>query len=258
MGGINEGKIGEDAMSRAIQTLNNYKQKCIDFQTEEIYAFGTSAVRSASNKWEFLMRVKQEAGLIIQVISGMQEAELIYAGVSSGYEFETNGLIMDIGGGSTEFIWADGKGIKEAASFEVGVSRIYQLYQFDDPYSANDISKVERYLDQQIGSFFESVNTDILIGASGSFETFYELVHEQPYPDNVYMELDREQIMPALEKIIHSTQAERDENPHIIPIRKKMAPIAAIKIQWIMRKLDISKIVISPYSLKEGVIETLR
>jgi exopolyphosphatase / guanosine-5'-triphosphate,3'-diphosphate pyrophosphatase len=257
MGGINDGQITIEASSRAIITLKEYKQKCTEMGVDEIKCFATSAVRSASNRDHFLQAVKDEVELTIKVVSGQEEANLIYQGVSSGYTFEENALIMDIGGGSTEFIWADSGGIKKARSFEIGVSRIFQLYEFQDPYSEADVAKVENYLTDQIGDFFKDIQSEILIGASGSFETFYELYYQRPFPDNVYMEMQREQFESAVGRIIASTRMERDINEFIIPIRKKMAPIAAIKIRWIIRKLDINKIIISPYSLKEGVIQSI-
>ncbi len=257
LGGINDGQITFEAKARAINTLTAFKDKCDEMQVEEIHCFGTSAVRSARNKDEFLKMVKDDVGLTIQVVSGDKEAELIYLGVSSGYTFDESGMIMDIGGGSTEFIWSNAEGMVKSRSFEIGVSRIFQLFDFSDPYSQEDIQKIEFYLKEQTTDFFEDVSTNILIGASGSFETFYELVHQKPFPDKVYVELNRAEIMLALEKIITSTQKERDVNEFIIPIRKKMAPISAIKIRWIIRKLDVSKIVISPFSLKEGVIQSI-
>lgn len=258
MGGINENTIAEEAIQRAIKTLLRYQEKTVEWSVDSIYCFGTSAIRSANNQSVFLQRVKEETSLEIEVISGEREAELIYQGVRSAHTFEEDALIMDIGGGSTEFIWADCSGVRKSKSFEIGVSRIYQQGVFDDPYSKKDVAYIENYLEDQVGDFFADVRTNILLGASGSFETFYELIHEQAYPDNVYMELSIGEMMPVLEQIIASTQAARDENPFIIPIRKKMAPIAAIKIRWIIRKLGLTKVIISPYSLKEGVIEVLR
>ena len=94
-----------------------------------------------------------------------------------------------------------------------------------------------------------------MIGASGSFETFYELLSNKDYPEHEYVYLPKAALMAQLERIIYSTKAEREIDDRIIPIRKKMAPIAAVKIRWIIRKLNIQKIIISPYSLKEGVID---
>ena len=92
-----------------------------------------------------------------------------------------------------------------------------------------------------------------MIGASGSFETFYELIYKKPF-SKLYKThfLDFTLMLELLDTIIYSTRAERDINPFIIPMRKKMAPLAAIKIRWVIRKLNIKEIIVSPCSLKEG------
>jgi exopolyphosphatase/guanosine-5'-triphosphate,3'-diphosphate pyrophosphatase len=95
----------------------------------------------------------------------------------------------------------------------------------------------------------------VLIGSSGSFETFYELMEQSVFEaKDKAVEVDREAFERMLQQIIASTQAERDQNPHIIAIRKRMAPLAAIKTRWVLRQANIQQIYISPYSLKEGVL----
>lgn len=255
MGGINENRLSEDAIERAVICLKRFKEKCDEFEVVEINAIGTSAIRDAKNNSEFAQKVQSESGISIQIIDGIQEANYIYKGIAYTYNFETPSLIMDIGGGSTEFIAADKNGVHDLISLNVGVSRIFQLYEFSDPMTASDIQKVEAFLDANEHDFFSRVNCQTLVGASGSFETFYELVHHEKYPLGYEtQELDFEQFKLALENIIQSTQAERDTNEFIIPIRKKMAPIAAIKTRWVIQKMNANKVVISPCSLKEGVL----
>lgn len=253
-GGINDNIIADKAMNRALETLAVYKNKCDELRVNNIYAFGTSAIRNANNKDVFLKRVKEDIGISIKVISGLEEAEFIYKGVSLGHDFHQQAIIMDIGGGSTEFIVANNEGMQVARSFEIGVARIFQKLAFNDPLSPANCAKIEEYLEAETNGFFEQFNLDELIGASGSFETFYELIKNTDYPTNQFVKLSREEMEKSLDLVINSTQKERDENPRIIPIRKKMAPIAAVKIRWIIRKLNIKTIVISPFSLKEGVI----
>jgi exopolyphosphatase/guanosine-5'-triphosphate,3'-diphosphate pyrophosphatase len=255
MGGINENRLSEDSIERAVTCLKRFKEKCDEFGVTEIKAIGTSAIRDAKNNAEFAQKVLSETGIPIQIIDGIQEANYIYKGIAYTYNFETPSLIMDIGGGSTEFIAADKNGIHDLISLNVGVSRIFQLYEFSDPMTETDIQKVEAFLDANEHDFFSRVNCKTLVGASGSFETFYELVHRGKYPLGYdTQELDFEQFKLTLKNVIHSTQAERDTNDFIIPIRKKMAPIAAIKTRWVIRKMNANKVVISPCSLKEGVL----
>lgn len=254
LGGINENRIHPDATIRAIETLKRYKDKATDLGVEEIVAFGTSAIRNARNREDFIQQVKSAVGIDVEVVSGEREAELIYKGVTIGLKDSGSFIVMDIGGGSTEFIFGNKHKLHTSASFEIGASRIYQAFDFSDPYTPENCKKIERYLENGVGDFFETIQTEQLIGASGSFETFYELLSNKEYPANEYVYLPKTELMAQLERIIYSTKAEREKDDRIIPIRKKMAPIAAVKIQWIIRKLNIQKIIISPYSLKEGVI----
>jgi exopolyphosphatase/guanosine-5'-triphosphate,3'-diphosphate pyrophosphatase len=255
MGGIHEKRITADAIERAVACLGRYVFTCHERGVTDIRAIGTSAIRDAENRSELINRVQEELGLHIEVISGIAEAQLIYRGVHQTMDFEESGVIMDIGGGSTEFILADEDGVIDMDSFNVGVSRIYELFQFSDPMSTEDILSLENYLESACGTFLRSLNSHTLIGASGSFETFFELMHERAFTsEGRAHEVQYEHFMEMLERTISSSQSERDENPHIIAIRKRMAPLAAIKTRWVMRQLKAKRIFISPYSLKEGAM----
>jgi exopolyphosphatase/guanosine-5'-triphosphate,3'-diphosphate pyrophosphatase len=256
MGGINLNFITEDAFQRGLNCLIHFKKICSKHQVEKIRAIGTSALRDAKNNSDFLKHVYTQTGIEIEIVSGEKEAELIYKGVSWFFPFNEKAVIMDIGGGSTEFIFADKTGVLAKKSFNIGVSRIFQEFKFSDPYSSEDILKVERFLDHEISDFFDKQNCKILIGATGCFETFYEMIHKTEFLEKkkalVFPEKELEEIISW---VIHSTQIERDEHPYIIPIRRKMAPIAAIKTNWVRKKLAITRNFITPCALKEGVLK---
>jgi exopolyphosphatase / guanosine-5'-triphosphate,3'-diphosphate pyrophosphatase len=256
MGGINTNLIAEDAFQRGLICLQRFKKICDSFQVEKIRAIGTSALRDAKNNQKFISEVSEKTGIEIEIISGDEEADLIYKGVSWFFPFDKKAVIMDIGGGSTEFIFADKNGIISKKSFNIGVSRIFQEFEFSDPYSNDDILKVERFLENEIGDFFDNQNCSILIGASGSFETFYEMIHKVEFSEKklslIFPEKELEEIITWT---ISSTQIERDKHPYIIPIRRKMAPIAAIKTNWVRKKLGISQNFVTPCALKEGVLK---
>jgi exopolyphosphatase / guanosine-5'-triphosphate,3'-diphosphate pyrophosphatase len=94
-----------------------------------------------------------------------------------------------------------------------------------------------------------------MIGSSGSFETFWELAHLQEFPkESKIFEIEKTVFEETLHQTIRSTRKERDVNPFILPIRKIMAPITAVKTLWLMEKLKTEKIYISPFSLKEGAL----
>jgi len=255
MGGINKKVLAEEAMDRAYETLNYFKSKCDEFKVDETRAFGTSAIRDAANKEYFCNEVLKRVGIKIHVISGDEEATLIYRGVKWSYNFNELAIIMDIGGGSTEFILADQNGVKTAISLNIGVSRMYQQLKLNDPLTPDDITTIEQWLEENAEGKLDHMQCDVLIGSSGTFETLHELYVKQKFPETIEcISMDLNELNSVLDDIIQSTLAERQQNPFIIPIRQIMIPIASVKIQWILKKLGIKRLLISPCSLKEGAL----
>lgn len=253
MGGITQGVIVEEAFERGVKAVQKFRQICNAHDVEEIRAFGTSALRDARNTPVFMQEIYSKTGIEIQLISGEVEAELIYKGVKWSYDFREPAIIMDIGGGSTEFIVANADGIESKISLNIGVSRIIQELTLSDPLTEMDIQAIENWLDARSQSFFDNKQIDILIGASGSFETFHEMIHDAAFPFGIQsQEIDLSALDSILDWIIASNQQDRDEHPFIIPIRRKMAPIAAVKTRWVMHKLQTKRVFVSPCSLKEG------
>lgn len=255
MGGINQNILAPEAYLRGINTLMHFKERCDYFNVEEIKGIGTSALRDASNAQDFIDEVLKVCGIKIEIVTGLREAKLIYEGVKWSYRFIEPAVIMDIGGGSTEFIFADRNGIYDMISLNIGVSRIQQYFLSSDPLTTTNIKDIEEWLEEKSDGFFDGKEEHILIGASGSFETFYELIHNEPFPEKIKaVEISVDYLFECLDEIIASTQSERDLNEWIIPIRKKMAPIAAVKTRWVLNKLKIKRVYISPCSLKEGAL----
>ena len=255
MGGINQGTITVDAFKRAFDCLGRFKLSCEKLAVQEIRAIGTSAIRDAKNATELIQKVKEQYHFDITIIDGIKEANYIYQGIAYAHIFSVPSLIIDIGGGSTELIFADQKGIIALNSFNMGISRIYQLFDLSDPLSIDDIQKIERYLDENTGDFFKNIKTDVLIGAAGSFDTFYEMIHKTKYPVTFEsVEVPMDIFKQIIDEVINSSFEERNAHPHIIEIRKRLAPIAAVKTRWILEKIKATKIIFSPCSLKEGVL----
>ena len=255
MGGITQGIITQSAIERALIALHEFEKIISGYDVDQIKLIAPSAVREASNANEFINRVKEELGREVQVIDGKEEAQLIYKGVSLCHTVKEPLMIMDIGGGSTEFIQVNIEGIENLTSFKIGVSRLYQTFPCSDPFTKKDVETIERFLNINTSGFFADKFIDVLIGSSGTFETFYELIHGKPFPDsNQSVGIDVDPFLEAIDELIFSSQKERDQNDFIIPIRKKMAPFAAVKTRWVIRQLQVKKVFISPYSLKEGAI----
>lgn len=256
MGGINEGFISSDAMSRAKQALRIYCEECRKLSVKKKIGFGTSAIRDAKNRSELIDFAAKELQLDVHVISGVQEAELIFSGVSWAHDFAKEpAVIMDIGGGSTEFISANGDGITGIESLNIGVSRIFQDLNKPAEFSAENRGVVYNFLNKHKDQLSSLKGAPTLIGASGTFETFFEMIFEMPYSNpDVTIELPFYKLMAVLEWSERSTYKERLEHSWVTDIRKSMLPIAAMKVLWAIRTLGSTKVLISPYSLKEGAL----
>lgn len=255
MGGINEGIIAPEAMERALKAFEDFMSICVKYQVFAVRAIGTSALRDAKNAVELVAKVYKLYGVKIEIIEGLREAELIYEGVRWSYDFREPSLIMDIGGGSTEFIRGYQAEPLQSCSLNIGVSRAVQLFGLSDPMSAEDQEKLTSWFEESAAplEYFKDCTT--LVGASGSFETFYEMINKRAFPaGSGTIRLDREELDKTLDWIINSSFDEREAHPFIIPIRRRMAPIAALKVKWILNKFNLIEVVISPFSLKEGVL----
>ena len=120
-GEFEENRLTEDAIKRGVLVCARFAEAARGYGAEEIVAYATSAVREADNREEFIERVREAAGIEVKVISGVEEARLIWLGVSSGVDFgEKKAVLIDIGGGSTEVIVGDDSGYQYLESMRLG------------------------------------------------------------------------------------------------------------------------------------------
>ena len=262
-GGINKGLILPAAFERGIATLKEFSRKINQHKVQHIKCIGTSALRNASNAVEFVERVKKETGLIIEVIDGSREASYIYEGIKAAAVLtETYSLIMDIGGGSIEFIIGNKHSVVWRESFEIGAARLMDRFHHSDPIDPAAIEAINIYLENKLGSLFSAIGTypvQQLIGSSGSFETFAELAalrRNQAFDLNTtknYL-FDQHDLQLVTDELIRSTHAEREANKVIIPVRVDMIVVSSIVTRYIIAKLGISQTALCTYSLKEGIL----
>ena len=262
-GGINKGYILPDAFERGLNTMQQFQQQIDANQVQQVRAIATSALRNASNGKDFINEVKARTGISIEIINGEQEADFIYNGVKiSGCLSAKNSLIMDIGGGSVEFILGNAANIIWKQSFEIGAARLMDLFHRTDPIPPASIEALDVFLDDKLAALFTAVNgheVDTLIGSSGAFETFAELIEtEKGHSFNLKTtknySFDHEELLVQTSKLIQSTHQQRVGNKSIIPVRVDMIVVASLITRYIMHKLAISKVLMCTNSLKEGVL----
>ena len=134
MGGINDNMLADSAIQRAMNALKVFKTILDVHGISTPRLIATSAVRDAKNAATFVSLISETFNWQVDIISGIEEAKLIYKGVLQCYDFRDPAVIMDIGGGSTEFIVADNRGIQKEISLNIGVSRLYQGFEVSDPF----------------------------------------------------------------------------------------------------------------------------
>jgi len=261
-GGITKNQIAPDAEQRALQTLSHFKEMMDSQGISQHFAFATSAVRNAKNGSEFVYQVKELLGIDIEVISGEEEAQLIYEGIKlSGALTEQTQLMMDIGGGSVEFIIGNSQEVFWKKSFEIGGQRLLDAFHYHDPILSEEVTKLEQYCSEHLQPLLMAIRTfkpQGLVGASGTFDTLIDIYFESMLQcklsgQHVY-ELPREVFFKIFQLLITKNREERLLIPGMIPMRVDMIVVASCLIDFILSHLPESPITCSHYSLKEGAI----
>jgi exopolyphosphatase / guanosine-5'-triphosphate,3'-diphosphate pyrophosphatase len=266
--GIDKKEIRPDAITRGLNAIERHLQTITEYKAEKTFAFATSAIRSARNGDQFVKMVKQRCGLDIEIIDGEREAELIYYGVKQAVQLNSEKvLILDIGGGSNEFIIADRDNIYWKKSYPLGVARLLSKFKPSDPISIEEIEFISNYLEERLSNLFEEfkkhkINT--LIGASGSFETIAAMIKaDDPNfqsetgtsPESINIDLtDFENLY---QKLINSTLKERKQMKGLESMRLEMIVVATLVVKFILQKLKLQRLIQSNFALKEGVVYEL-
>ena len=250
--------LGQKPMQRAYDTLKAYHDIILSHKVDKVIAFGTAALRTASNGEDFIKKVKAEIGINIQTISGDREAALIYLGTRQAIPtINHNFLIMDIGGGSVEFIIANQHEQLWAKSFPVGVSVLYNQFHKSEPISKNEKDSLIEFLNLELQSLYEALRTfpvQTLVGASGTFEVLSNIIGHpiDNYPNAEIVLLDK---FPALyQKVINADLEGRLKMKDIPKQRVKLITVAMILVDLILKKGKIKEMMVSAFAMKEGIL----
>lgn len=262
-GGINAGIITDAAFLRGIEALKKFSNQIKKYQPEEIRTAGTAALRSASNGEDFIKTVYQETGIKISIIEGDTEARLIYQGVKYAVNMKHEPLlIMDIGGGSVEFILCNCDEIFWKESYPLGAAKLMEKFHHHDPISEEEVNAIYQHLDAQLSTLKQAClhyQPSTLIGSAGAFETFaalvvsrfglqHDLLNQTEFTFNLshFKEISNELLL--------STHAWRASNPGIVPVRVDMIVVSSVITNYILETFNIPGLKLSAYALKEGML----
>lgn len=265
MGGINRGLITKDAIQRALLALQSFRNTIDKMGVERIYAYGTSALRNAANRHEVTDMIASLTGIEINLISGDNEAEFIYQGVRSALHLgRDKSLIIDIGGGSVEFILADNNRIYWKESIEIGAQRLLEKFQRHDPILSEEVEALDIFFEEKLASLnaaIEKYSPTVLVGSSGTFDTLSDIFCEAHAiykgPDEIETPLTLEGFFGIYNDLLTKNREQRMLIPGMIEMRVDMIVVACCLIRYILESHSFDRIRVSTYSLKEGVLASM-
>ena len=254
-----------DAMQRALQALGAFQERITARRPDVIRAVATSAVRGSRNRHEFVRRVKMETGLTISVISGHEEAQLTLLGASrglvqAGVPVSSSCLLIDIGGGSTEYVSGCAGDVAVSVSTMLGVVRMTEQVIHHDPPLAGELAQARDQIDRELTTVTEQIGqlpeNAALIGTAGTITTIAALSSglARYEPSRVHgMALSIETVDEWVERFAGQTIAQRRGLPVMEAGRADVIVVGSLILQASMRRWQRDTIVVSDWGLREGV-----
>jgi exopolyphosphatase/guanosine-5'-triphosphate,3'-diphosphate pyrophosphatase len=264
---LGEGEFGqemihEEAMDRAVIVCKNFVELARSFGTEEFVAVATSATREAHNRNHFLNRIRHEAGIDVGVISGREEARLIYMGVVSGTHIEDcQTIFIDIGGGSTEISIGNQHSYHFLDSLRLGSIRLTNQYFKNTekgPIPKALYEQIKRHVKNELIrplNEMKGFHLDLAIGSSGTIINLAEIASRLDTPvKSEELSLNRESLRQVSDILCSVPLAQRRKIPGINPERADIIIAGAAILDTIMDELDLDHIQVSTRGLKEGLL----
>ena len=258
-GGIEAGTITAEAMQRALDALAALQACAKTWEVAEITAIGTSALRNADNAGTLQRLALAQLGLQLQIIDGLREADLIYRGVqASGALDQQDSLLIDIGGGSVEFIHGNRDAAHWQTSLEIGMARLHARFPLPDPITAEVLTASEAWLRERLGPVIERIQSQhirLLAGSAGSFDTLIDLQNGGDLPAHPrWNALPMADFQHWYDVLLGASRAERAALPGMKPIRVDMMVYALLLIRLLAEATGAQEIQCCRWSLREGAL----
>ena len=249
--------LTEASITRCLETLMVFKQIMDSHRVQEVHLVATAAVRKASNQNYFLDRIRKAVGLDFTVISGETEAYYAYLGVINTITIK-DCLIIDIGGGSTELIWVQDRGLKEAISLPFGAITLTEALGKGEGLTTSKLKRIEKEIKRQIMSvaWISKVEGLPLIGIGGTIRTLAKISKKKsgislPSLHSYHMRLT--EVNKIYEKVMKSSSKERRRIPGIGKERSDIIAGGLIPIKILSEELKAKEMIISGSGLREGI-----
>ena len=257
--GLDENNVlDEYTQNRALACLERFGQRIRNFPPGSVRIVGTNTLRTAKNAGQFLIKAEQALNHPIHIISGIEEARLIYLGVA--YSLSSNAslrLVMDIGGGSTEYIIGTGVTPKEKESLHMGCVSVSNTFFKDGQLSKNAFNQATLFAEQKLEPFqrkFQRKNWDEAIGASGSLRAIAKVLQAKNWSNNGIT-------WEGLEKLVaHLNQCNHINELNLPDLDSERLPVftgGVAIVHATFKSLGIEQMTVADGALREGLIQDL-
>ncbi|NIP99433.1 MAG: Ppx/GppA family phosphatase [Nitrospinaceae bacterium] len=248
-------------MELTLKVLGEFQEQCRKHGDIPVRCVATSAVREAANRQEFVRRAQERFGLTVEVISWEEEARLTLEGVF--WRLPVTGkptLVFDIGGGSTEFILAQGREVLATAGTGLGVVRLTEQFISRHPVDPEEHLNMKTWIGRELNRVRAQLGNptpEILIGTAGTVTTLAAMDRNIfPYdPEKVHgLTLPRQNIEAILDDLKSKSLAERLEIQTLERGREDLIIAGTTLVLETMRAFDCPLLTVSEYSLREGIL----
>jgi len=255
-------EMTKEAIDRGALVCTRFAEVARGFGASEIIAFATSAVREAENREEFIERVRIESGIEVRVISGVEEARLIWLGVSSGIELNNRtAMLIDIGGGSTEVIVGNSSGYSILESMRLGAIRLSNRYfATADAVSAQDFDKVKHYV-QGVASHVtrrvRSAGFDLAVGSAGTINALGAIIQRRTGTvayEQGNLSFKLADLREAVAMLCKLSLDDRRKVAGMDPNRADIILGGAAIILTLMEEIGVDRLTVSDRGLREGIL----
>jgi exopolyphosphatase/guanosine-5'-triphosphate,3'-diphosphate pyrophosphatase len=258
--GFNTHRLTDAAMNRGAAAMGRIRVLAESWGVSAYLACATSAVREASNGGAFIERVRHETGIEVRTITGDIEARLIYLAVRNAVDLSETSLLVDVGGGSTEFIVAGGNRAHYLASLPLGAQRLTERFVSTDPVSREEFRAMRDHVRTSLRGVLAAARrrgVRRVVGSSGTLVSLASATaasYGDPHLTVFEQTLDALQVRETTRRIMWSSRAERIATPGVSTKRAGQIVAGAVLLDVVLKDLAIERLVVSPASLREGIL----
>ncbi len=251
-------KLSPESIEGTVAAIQSFVRDAQTHKATQIVVSATSAARDASNGHEFLELAKERAGVTVEIISGDDEARLSFASAHADFGGHRPLIVLDIGGGSTEFIFGDTSGaIRFRRSFDVGAVRLTERAIRHDPATPEELATIDAMLADAFASLPEAPAGALMVGVAGTVTTVAAIARKvEPYaPLLVHgVELTRAEIDATVTRLQQLPLALRRSLPGLQPKRADVVVAGAMVLRAAVNCLGAASCLVSDRGLRWGLL----